>query len=74
MRYVEPESAQLNLSRECFITKTDCDQKPECLKQLNDLNEKHTQTQTLKNYRSRIKTHKGTGRRSKLNSFLKNHV
>ena len=74
MRYVEPESAKLNLSRDCFITKTDCNQKPECLKQLNDLNEKYTQQQNLKNCRSLIKKHKGTGRRSKRNSFLKNHV
>lgn len=70
MRYVEPESAILNLSRNCAITQTNCDKKPECLKQLNHLVEEKYKTSppTFKSYRSFIKTQNGTGKRSKRNT------
>ena len=42
MRYVQHESAILNLSRNCAITQTNCDKKPECLKQLNHLVQENT--------------------------------
>lgn len=61
MRYIEPERATLNLSGKCKITKTNCEQKPECLKQLNDLVQEYQKSKTLS------KTQNGRGRRSKRN-------
>ncbi len=77
IRYVEPEISTIDLSlrgsegRSCRLTKTKCNEKPDCIMQLNHLvkeyNESHKKMiASMKTPpKSLVKTVKGAGRRSR---------
>ncbi len=80
MRYVEPEMGKLDLSvhghkgRSCRLTQTNCNEKPDCIKKLNDVVKDYNQRrkqweESLKTpSQSLVKTVKGAGRRSRRNA------
>ncbi len=80
IRYIEPESGMLDLSvhgrdgRSCRLTQTKCNEKPDCIKKLNDVVKDYNQRrkqweESLKTpSQSLVKTVKGAGRRSRRNA------
>lgn len=75
IRYVEPEISTIDLSvrgregRSCKLTHTKCNEKPDCIMQLNhlvkDYNERHKKMIASIPHQSLVKTVKGAGRRSR---------
>jgi hypothetical protein len=81
MRYVEPTNGLLDLSvhgregRSCKLTKTKCNEKPDCIMKLNHLvkeyNNDHKKMIASIPHQSLVKTVKGAGRRSRRTAINK---